>query len=403
MTELRRRSAIVVGGGPAGLAATEVLAEAGWRVTIHERMPNPARKFLLAGRGGLNLTHSEPLDDFLSRYGTARQRLEPAIRAFTPDDLRAWAARQGIATFVGSSGRVFPTMMKASPLLRAWLEKLRRLGVELVTGSRWTGWDGDAVSFETSGGVRKETPDALVLALGGASWPRLGSDGSWTRLLVEREVKVTPLQAANSGFVTGWSDVFRKKFEGEALKGAVFSLGGCRVRGDVIIAGYGIEGGPVYALGPAIRRALRDDGEAILEIDLAPDVTTARLGQRLGSPGHQSIANRLRRAGLSPVAAGLIREDSHGRDLPQSVEALADRIKSCRLRLSAAGPVERAISTSGGICWESVNTDYSLKGLPNVFVAGEMLDWDAPTGGYLLQACLATGRAAGHGAAATAA
>lgn len=397
MTASTDRRAIIVGAGPAGLAAAEVLAEAGWRVAIHERMPNPARKFLLAGRGGLNLTHSEPFDQFLDCYGAARNRLEPAIRAFTPVDLRVWCEGLGIETFVGSSGRVFPKAMKASPLLRAWLARLSGLDVELVARSRWTGWRGEALTFETPKGVKREEADAVVLALGGASWPRLGSDGSWAETLAARGVGVTALRPANSGFTVSWSPIFRERLAGEPIKGAVFGFGGRQVQGDAMIASYGIEGGAIYAIGSALREAIEARGEALLEIDLMPGVSLDVLAQRLDGGRKDSLSNRLRKAGLSAVAASLLREDERGPVLPAEGLRLAHRIKQASIRLTGAAPIARAISTAGGVSWDSVNTDYSLKAIPRTFVAGEMLDWEAPTGGYLLQACFATGRAAGHG------
>jgi uncharacterized flavoprotein (TIGR03862 family) len=397
MAGSQRSRAIVVGAGPAGLAAAEVLAEAGWRVAIHERMPNPARKFLLAGRGGLNLTHSEPLDEFLTRYGDARARLEPAMRAFTPGDLRAWCEGLGVETFVGSSGRVFPKAMKASPLLRAWLARLGGLGVGLVSRSRWTGWDGEALTFETPDGARREEADAVVLALGGASWPRLGSDGSWVELLSARGVGVAPLRPANSGFTVSWSPIFREKFAGEPIKAAVYRFGGREAQGDAIIASYGIEGGAIYAIGAALREAIAAHGEAVLEIDLMPGVAMEALAKRLEAGRKDSLSNRLRKAGLAPAAAGLLREDERGPALPADALRLTHRIKQASIRLTGAAPIERAISTAGGLSWDSVNADYSLKAAPRVFVAGEMLDWEAPTGGYLLQACFATGRAAARG------
>lgn len=393
----RQQSAIIVGAGPAGLAAAELLGEAGWRVTIHERMPNPARKFLLAGRGGLNLTHSEPLDIFLGRYGAARDRLAPAIRDFTPTDLRAWCEGLGIETFVGSSGRVFPKQMKASPLLRAWLQRLESLGVTLVSRSRWTGWDGDALAFDTAGGLRMEQADAAIFALGGASWPRLGSDGSWQAAFAERGARITSLRPANSGFVSPWSSIFRDRFAGEPIKRAAFSIGDRHARGEAIIANYGLEGGAIYALGAALRTAIEAEGEAILVIDLMPDQTRDALAARLTGSRRDSTANLLRKAGLSPAAAGLLREDVGGPALPAAPHELAHRIKHVRIRLNGVAAIDRAISTAGGIAWDSLNADYSLKADARTFVAGEMLDWEAPTGGYLLQACFATGRAAAKG------
>jgi uncharacterized flavoprotein (TIGR03862 family) len=392
-----RKHVIIVGAGPAGLAAAEVLGEAGWRVSIHDRMPNPARKFLLAGRGGLNLTHSEPLEAFLDRYGAARGRLEPAIRAFTPAELRAWCEGLGVATFVGSSGRVFPKAMKASPLLRAWLARLATLGVTLVPRSMWSGWQEDGLAFSTSDGVRAERCDAAIFALGGASWPRLGSDGSWTGAFVEHGVEVTPLRPANSGFSVGWSEVFRERFAGEPIKGARFRIGAREARGEAMVARYGIEGGAIYALGAVLRHAIETAGEAVLEIDLAPDQSVDALATRLSGDRKGSTANRLRKAGLSPAAAGLLREDVAGLQLPVDAQQLAVRIKRTRVRLVGVAGIERAISTAGGVAWSSVETDFSLKSDPCTFVAGEMLDWEAPTGGYLLQACFATGRAAARG------
>ena len=281
MTTRAPRTAIIVGAGPAGLAAAELLANEGWAITIHERMPNPARKFLLAGRGGLNLTHSEPLDAFLTRYGAARSKLEPAIKAFTPADLRAWCESLGIETFVGSSGRVFPKQMKASPLLRAWLTRLAALGVTLVPRSHWTGWQGDALVFDTPDGQRVEHPDAAIFALGGASWPRLGSDGAWQAAFAERGARIAPLRPANSGFVVGWSSIFRDRFAGEPIKRASFSFAGNHVRGEAIISRYGIEGGAIYALGAPVRAAIEANGEAIIALDLMPDLPVDAIASRL--------------------------------------------------------------------------------------------------------------------------
>ena len=393
-----RPRAIVVGAGPAGLAAAEALAQGGAAVTIHERMPNPARKFLLAGRGGLNLTHSEPLETFLSRYGAARSRLEPAIRAFPPEALRDWCESLGIETFVGSSGRVFPGAMKASPLLRAWLARLAALGVDLAARSRWTGWDGDALVFETPAGRRTVQSDIAIFALGGASWPRLGSDGGWQAAFAQRGASVMPLRPSNSGFLIDWSDIFRTRFAGHPIKAACFSHGRTGVRGEAIMADYGIEGGAIYALSAALRDAIEADGEAMLAIDLIPDVAEETLAARLSGRGGDSAANRLRKLGLSAAAASLLREDMRGGALPADPVLLAQRIKNVRLRLTRTAPLGRAISTAGGISWDSIHPDYSLRSDPRTFVCGEMLDWEAPTGGYLLQACFATGRAAAMGA-----
>jgi len=392
------RSAIIIGAGPAGLAAAEVLAGAGWAVTIHDRMPSVGRKFLLAGRGGLNLTHSEPLETFLDRYGPARERLEPAIRAFPPDALRDWCEGLGVPTFIGTSGRVFPTAMKASPLLRAWLRRLDGLGVQLATRSHWLGWSVDGgLLFGAQGGAAEHRADAAIFALGGASWPRLGSDGSWHDVFAQHGARITPLAPANSGILVGWSDIFRDRFAGQPLKPARFTLDGHELRGEAIVTREGLEGGAIYALSRPMREAL-ERGEARLDLDLHPDVDEAQLAERLDRDGKASLANRLRKAGLSPLAASLLRERIGGPTLPAESPALAALIKRCSLHVGGLAPIDRAISTAGGIAWDSVNADYSLTSDPATFVCGEMLDWDAPTGGYLLQACFATGRAAGRAA-----
>jgi uncharacterized flavoprotein (TIGR03862 family) len=392
--------AIVVGAGPAGLSAAEVLAAQGIAVTIHERMPNPARKFLLAGRGGLNLTHSEPLDAFLDRYGPARAHLEPAIRAFPPEALRDWCEALGQPTFVGSSGRIFPKAMKASPLLRAWLRRLDGLGVKLAARSRWLGWEDGALRFETPAGVVAERADVAILALGGASWPRLGSDGSWQEALAAHGAAIAPLRPANSGFHIRWSDKLRENFAGEPLKTAAFSFGSTTVRGEAMITREGIEGGAIYALSRDLRDAIEAQGFADLVIDLRPDVSETALAARLEQDAGRglSTANRLRRAGLSPLAATLLRERIGGPALPPTPAAIAHAIKSAAMRLTGVAAIERAISTAGGVAWDSLAPDFSLRADPSAFVCGEMLDWEAPTGGYLLQACFATGRAAGLGA-----
>lgn len=397
MSSLTGKRAIVVGAGPAGLAAAELLAQARVAVVIHDRMPNPARKFLLAGRGGLNLTHSEPLSDFLTRYGEARAHLEPAIRAFTPDDLRAWCEGLGVETFVGSSGRVFPKQMKASPLLRAWLARLAELGVQLVTRSLWTGWEEDKLTFDTPEGPRTEGADVALFALGGASWPRLGSDGSWQFAFAEHGAGIASLRPANCGFLVSWSPIFREKSAGQPLKRILLRFEDQELRGEALLTAYGIEGNAIYALSSRLREAIARHGQAELEIDLLPDITIEQLAQRLESDRKDSMANRLRKAGLSPAAASLLREDERGPQLPSDALRLARRIKHSPIRLTGVAPIERAISTAGGVSWDSLNADYSLKSDPRTFVAGEMLDWEAPTGGYLLQACFATGRAAAKG------
>lgn len=385
----------VIGGGPAGLMAAETLSAAGRSVTVFEKMPTFGRKFLMAGRGGLNLTHSEDFARFVQRYGAASATLRPMLEAFTPADLVAWAQGLGQETFIGSSGRVFPTALKASPLLRAWLARLEGQGVALRLRAEWQGWaDDGALAIQTPEGLQAVRPRATILALGGASWARLGSDGAWAPLLAARGAAVTPFAAANSGFDVTWSAVFRERFAGEPLKNIAVRLGEVTARGDAMVAAYGLEGGAIYALGAAPREAIEHEGLAILEIDLRPDMPVETLTARLNRPrGGQSVANFLRKAAnLSPVEVNLLRE-AHGLDLPVEPAALAAAIKAAPIRLTAVQPLDRAISSAGGLTLDSLD-GLALKAAPDIFVAGEMLDWEAPTGGYLLQACFATGVAA---------
>ena len=388
----------VVGGGPAGLMAAEVLAGAGVAVTVYDRMPSLGRKFLMAGRGGLNLTHSEPLDRFLTRYGGAADALAPALHAFPPDTLRAWAAEHGETTFVGSSGRVFPDSFKASPLLRAWLLRLEALGVGVALRHRLEGLEADGrLVFAGPEGRAESAPDATLLALGGGSWPRLGSGGLWVNPLRRAGVSVRDLAPANCGFRIAWSDVFRNRFAGTPVKRIALSFGGDTIRGEAAITDAGIEGGAVYALSGPLRDAIARSGAATLLVDLRPDLDPAALCELLARPrGKQSTATFLRKAaGLSPVAINLVRE-SFGA-LPASPQALAASIKAAPLRLVAPMPIARAISSAGGVMMQEVDARFMLRRRPGLFVAGEMLDWEAPTGGYLLQACFATGAAAAHG------
>jgi hypothetical protein len=397
-------SAAIIGAGPAGLMAAEVLVQGGAGVTVYDAMPSAGRKFLMAGRGGLNLTHSEPLPAFLARYREAVHRLEAAISAFSPDRLREWSEALGQPTFVGSSGRVFPESFKASPLLRAWLRRLNSQGVKFVFRHRWIGWDGSGrLRFQTPEGERLVEARATVLALGGASWPRLGSDGSWANMLAARDVAISPLRPSNCGFTVGWSDVFRSRFEGQPLKGVAFKFGALAIRGEAVITRSGIEGGVIYALSAELREAIAKSGEAVLRVALRPDLGTDELAARSSAPrGKQSLSNFLRKAlNLSPVAIGLLQEAaiSSGKSLSAlSPQSLSESINAVPIKLTGVAPIARAISTAGGISFDELDADFMLRKLPGVFAAGEMLDWEAPTGGYLLQASFATGAAAGRGA-----
>jgi len=393
----------VIGAGPAGLMAAEVLAHGGARVTVYDAMPSAGRKFLMAGHGGLNLTHSEPLPQFMARYREAAPKLQAAITGLSPDALRAWSEALGEPTFVGTSGRVFPKAFKASPLLRAWLRRLDASGVLFAFRHRWSGWDGEGrLQFHTPDGAQVIAVDATVLALGGASWPRLGSDGAWAGILSTRGVAISKLRPANSGFTVAWSDVFRDRFEGQPLKGVALTVGAHTVRGEAMITRSGIEGGAIYALSAELREAVLALGRAILTIALRPDLTTAALTTRLsGTRGKQSLANFLRKAAqVSPVGIGLMQEAAiaSGRTLAAlSPAELAQLVNAIPVRLTGVAPIDRAISTAGGIGFDELDAHFMLRKLPGVFAAGEMLDWEAPTGGYLLQASFATGAAAGRG------
>lgn len=383
----------VIGGGPAGLMAAETVARAGKSVAVFEKMPTFGRKFLMAGRGGLNLTHSEDFERFAGRYGDRAKTLRPMLEAFSPKDLVAWAEGLSQPTYVGASGRVFPKAMKASPLLRAWLARLEGLGVALRTRAEWTGWTPDGGLLIDGEVVRAR---AVVLALGGASWKRLGSDAAWVPVLEGQGAAVAPFRPANCGFDVAWSAVFRERFAGEPLKNIGLRHGGRTARGDAMIAGYGLEGGAVYALSAGLRDAIEAEGKVVLQIDLRPDIPAETLERRLCAPrGGQSLATFLRKAvKLSPVEINLLRE-VHGLSLPPEPAALAAAIKAAPITLTAVQPLDRAISAAGGVRFESLE---GLSPRPGVYLAGEMLDWEAPTGGYLLQACFATGVAAGKAA-----
>ncbi|RZJ03372.1 MAG: TIGR03862 family flavoprotein [Brevundimonas sp.] len=397
MTEMK--TVHVIGAGPAGLMAAERLAQGGVKVVVHEAMPSVARKFLMAGRGGLNLTHSERMEGFVGRYAAASGTAAAWLERFSPTHLIGWAEGLGQATFTGSSGRVFPRAMKASPLLRAWLARLNGLGVEVRTRSRCSGFrrndDGMEWVFDTPEGQVVERPDAVVLAMGGASWPRLGSDGAWTGML--EGVEVAPFRPSNVGFDVEWSEVFAERFAGQPLKPAAMSHGDQTVRGEAMLTRYGIEGGAVYALSAGLRDAIERDGTAVLTVDLRPDLSVEALAGRLAKPrGKDSVTNWLRKAGgLSAPAVGLLREIPG--ELPAGSDKLAKRIKAVRLTLTGVQGLARAISSAGGVRLDQLDEGLMLSAMPGVFAAGEMLDWEAPTGGYLLQASMASGVVAADG------
>lgn len=380
----------IIGAGPAGLMAAEVLAGAGRRVTVFDRMASPARKFLIAGRGGLNLTHSEPLERFLPRYREAETWLAPSIHAFTPDDLRRWCESLGEETFIGSSGRVFPKSMKAVQLLRAWLRRLEKQGVEYRPRHHWQGWEDGSLRFATESSPVSVQPRLTLLALGGASWPRLGSDGQWVAHFPAEDI--SPLRPANGGFQVNWSPLFVDRFAGQPLKPVTLHHQGLSRQGEAMISAQGIEGGAVYALSAELREAIARDGQATLHLDLRPGMAQDALAKKLsGLGGSKSLSNLLRGAGFSPLAIGLLRECG---EPPSSPAALAARLKSLPLVLTGTTGLARAISSAGGLRRHALDENFMLKARPGVFLAGEMLDWEAPTGGYLLQACFSTAVAA---------
>jgi uncharacterized flavoprotein (TIGR03862 family) len=397
-----RTGVTVIGGGPAGLMAAETLAARGVAVDLFDAMPSVGRKFLLAGKGGLNLTHGEALDRFVTRYGTRCDVLTPRLQAFGPAELRAWAAALGVSTFVGSSGRVFPTDLKAAPLLRAWLHRLRGQGVRLHMRHRWTGWGDDgALQFDTPQGPQTHHAAATVLALGGASWPQLGSDGRWWPWLQARGARLAPLQPSNCGFDVGWSAHFAQRFAGQPLKSVAIAFEGWRQRGEFVVTAGGVEGSLVYAASSALRERIAAQGQATFALDLLPDRPLDWVATELAHPrGPRSLSTHLKtRLSLSGVKAGLLWEIVPKADQGDPAR-LAAMVKALPLTVRAARPIAEAISSAGGVCFDGLDEQLMLSHLPGVFCAGEMLDWEAPTGGYLLTACFATGQQAGQGAAA---
>jgi uncharacterized flavoprotein (TIGR03862 family) len=366
------KSISIIGAGPAGLMAAETLALRGFKVTVYDHKPSPARKFLMAGRGGLNITHSEPLENFIDRYGEAREFLRPALENFTPQDMRNWCLGLGEETFIGTSGRVFPKNFKASPLLRAWLKRLENLGAEFCYNFEWTDQDLGT--------------DITILALGGASWPRLGSDGHWTGIFEKKGIKINPFRPTNCGFISNWSDVFKNKFGGHPIKSISLTHDNQTIHGEIMVTQNGIEGGGIYALSKSIRTDIEKNNSTLLTLDLKPSISKSQIEMLLNTPrGRDSFSNYLRKVlGLSPVMIGLLQEDRNISNISRA--ELAQRIKSFPLHLTATANIDRAISSAGGIALDELTENFELKKMPNTYAIGEMLDWEAPTGGYLLQA-----------------
>ncbi|HEK1007298.1 TPA: TIGR03862 family flavoprotein [Pseudomonas putida] len=406
MSDLRPTSpplAVVIGGGPAGLMAAEALAQRGLAVQVFDAMPSVGRKFLLAGVGGMNITHSEPYPQFVARYAERQDAIGRLLQDFDADALRQWIHGLGIETFVGTSGRVFPTDMKAAPLLRAWLKRLRDSGVVIHTRHRWLGWNADgSLRLAYPQGELNVKADVLVLALGGGSWARLGSDGAWVPLLAERAVDISPLQASNCGFeVAGWSELLRGKFAGAPLKNIALSVPGKAPRkGEFILTAQGVEGSLVYAWSAPLREAINQEGQATLLLDLLPDKPVDKIAQALARPrGSRSMAKHLHsQLGIDGVKAALLRELTDQATFAD-MAALARAIKALPITLVRTRPLDEAISSAGGVRFEGLDERLMVKGMPGMFCAGEMLDWEAPTGGYLLTACFASGLRAGRAAA----
>ena len=392
-------SVVIIGGGPAGLMAAEVLSQRGARVDVYDSMPSVGRKFLLAGKGGLNLTHSEPFGKFVSRYGSRKKEIEKWLMDFSPDDLRAWARGLGVESFVGTSGRVFPVGMKTSPLLRAWLKRLDEAGVKFHLRHKWQGWNADgSLKFETPEGEKSVQADAVILALGGGSWSRLGSDGAWVPWLEQAGARVEALKPSNCGFEAAWSPHFREKFEGQAIKSVILSFGTFHQQGEFIVTKEGVQGSLIYAASARIRDEIELRGQAVIALDLLPDKTEAQALEKLSKPrGGRTMASHLEKTlNIKGVKAGLLREFVSKEDFA-NMGRLASVLKHLEIPLIAPRPLEEAISSAGGVTFESLDENLMLRSQPGVFCAGEMLDWEAPTGGYLLTACFASGRVAGLG------
>ena len=393
----------IIGGGPAGLMAAEVLSQAGVKVDLYDAMPSVGRKFLMAGKGGMNITHSESFDSFLSRYGSRQSYIKPMLEVFGSGAIRDWLRVLGFETFIGSSGKVFPVDMKAAPLLRKWLHRLRENGVSFNMRHQWLGWDNGLLCFLTPDGDKKVFAETVVLALGGASWARLGSSGAWVPMLAERGISVTPLKPSNCGFDVGWSDVFRSRFAGQPLKSVVASFidsSGTRFSepGELIVTAQGVEGSLIYKMSALLREQIIRTGSAMIYLDLAPDRDKQFLIDRLSmARGKNSMANHLRtRIGVDGVKAGLLREVLLKEEFSDPVR-ICDTIKAIPIKLLAPRPIDEAISSAGGVNFEALDVKLMLRSMPGVFCAGEMLDWEAPTGGYLLTGCFASGYVAGLG------
>lgn len=392
------KSVAIIGGGPAGLMAAEHLAGKGHSVTVYDAMPTVGRKFLLAGKSGLNITHAEDYARFVTRYGAANERLRPVMDLMTPEAIRVWAAGLGTETFTGSSGRVFPKVMKASPLLRAWLKRLETLGVTILTRHRWTGFDADALLFDTPDGPKRVTADATLLALGGASWPKLGSDAAWVPLLEAEGIDIAPLRPANCGFDCDFSESFDTRFSGQPVKSVKATSPAGSTQGEFVISRGGIEGSLIYAHSAPLRDALDRDGQAALILDLAPGRTVERLATDLARQDRKaSFSTRLKKAAnLDGVKIALLREVDPAANQREAA-SLASLIKALPVPVKRPRPIAEAISTAGGVTLDAIDDGFMLKSRSGTFVSGEMLDWEAPTGGYLLTACFATGIAAADG------